>query len=117
MFHLCSGGPICVFILCLFFLSGCLATMDEEKEEILNLLTKTYPTHTKLEIVTLIFPFIQHLLDLEWCAEIKNGDIVVKPMLDAEDKDSNAKMRLHANKTSTFIRKSKVFVCMEAFLH
>jgi hypothetical protein len=95
---------------CCCCVTGCLARLDEEKQEILNLLQSTYPGHTKQEIVEVVFPFIQNLLNLEWYLIIQNDEFVAIQTLNGEHDKENTSLFIKASRSTTFVHKDKVCV-------
>lgn len=83
--------------------------MEEEKNEIMHLLQKSFPNHTKNEIITRIFPFIQKFLDLKWFVEVNNDDeFVAHALLNEEHHRNSLIVYSDACKSLTVIRKDKV---------
>ena len=87
---------------------GCLATLDEEKEEILQLLQTTYPKHSKREILQCIFPFVQKLLKLQWYITVDKDEFVAFTSFNGENHRND--MSLFASSSTTRIHKNKVLV-------
>lgn len=85
-----------------------MATLDEEKEEILLLLQAAYPNHTKHEIMISIFPFVQKLLKLQWYITVEMDEFVAFTSFNGENQQNDLILLENANKTTTCIRKDKV---------
>ena len=86
-----------------------LSTVEEEKDEIMTLLQLTHPEFTKIDIMIRIFPIIQHVLELPWYIDVKKDEFVAVPVVTDDHRRSIASMYEHATKSTTLIRKEKVF--------
>jgi len=89
--------------------TGLLATADEEKEEIVALLHQTYPRHTKVELMTLIFPFIRKLMNLQWHLTLdpESNEFIATPTERPEQSERLNTILATASQSSTFIHKNE----------